>query len=58
VQRQANDFLRRIEHGNPAVLELAGVLGFEQQVEAVERHIRQALFHRLDIQPSPSVPQV
>ncbi|MCY1445314.1 hypothetical protein D9M71_618230 [compost metagenome] len=53
VQRQADHFLRRIDDRDATVLEFAGVLRFEQQVQAVERHVRQALLHRFDIHPKP-----
>ncbi len=49
MQRQADYLLRGVENGNAAVLQTAGIFGFEQQVEAVERYVRQALLQRLDI---------
>ncbi|MNQ66287.1 hypothetical protein D3C85_807770 [compost metagenome] len=49
MQRQSDHLLGRVENGDAAVLQLARVLGFEQQVQAVERRIRQALPDRLDV---------
>ncbi|MCY1462959.1 hypothetical protein D9M71_807910 [compost metagenome] len=51
MQGQADHFLRRVRHGDPAVLESAGVLRLEQQVEAVDWHITQSLADGLDIHP-------
>ena len=40
MQGDADHLLGRVDHGDAAVLELAGVLGLEQQVQAVARHPR------------------
>ncbi|MNI22176.1 hypothetical protein D3C73_757280 [compost metagenome] len=49
MQSEPDHLLGRIENGDAAILQLARVLGFEQQVQAVERHVRQALLERLDV---------
>ncbi|MNO05787.1 hypothetical protein D3C81_2273020 [compost metagenome] len=53
MQGQADHFLRGIGDGDPAVGQLAGVFGLEQQVEAVQRNAGQTLLHRLDIDAQP-----
>ena len=47
IERNADHLLGRIEHGDTTVFQPVGVLGFEQQVEAVQRRIGDALCHRL-----------
>lgn len=38
VEGNGDHLLRRVEHGDAAILELAGVFGPEQQIEAVQGH--------------------
>ena len=47
VEDDTDHFLRRVDHRDAAVLELAGVLGFEQQIQAVQWYAGQTLFQRL-----------
>ena len=47
VQRDRNHLLRRVQYGDAAVFQLAGVLRLEQQIQAVQRHTRQTLLDRL-----------
>ncbi|MNS84926.1 hypothetical protein D3C72_1187710 [compost metagenome] len=51
VQGHTDHLLRRVGHGYSAVLELAGVFGFEQQVKAVQRRIAHTLAHRFKVHP-------
>ncbi|MNP06717.1 hypothetical protein D3C76_987130 [compost metagenome] len=50
VQGHADHLLRRVGHGDPAILELAGIFRLEQQIEAVQRRIADTLAHGLKIQ--------
>ncbi|MCY1447452.1 hypothetical protein D9M71_640740 [compost metagenome] len=54
VQGYADHFLGRVGHGDPAALELAGVLRLEQQIEAVQRRIiAKPLAYRLKVHAQP-----